>query len=886
MKRIFLLDAVNYLFRSYYALGAMTNERGESTNALYGFIRSLQKVIKDFSPDHLVAVFDGPDNKKSRREVYAEYKMHRKGAPEDLFPQFEWAAEFCDYAGIPLLSLEGVEADDTLASIALWAESLGAEVFICSSDKDLMQLVRDRIKIINVQKDNLIYDAEKVKEIYGVRPDQMLDLLSMMGDASDNIPGLPGFGPKTAATLLQEFGTLDEILAHPEKVKGKKQETLRTEKETALLSRKLATLDTEMGVPKDPHFYQLKEPQHEKLSAFYRSMNFQTLLRELESAPRKKKKAIDRKDYQLIDNKEDLRNLFLKLSKADEFCIDTETTSTHPREAELVGVGFSVEEGEAFYLPCNGNLGQETAIAELKSFFEGYMGGVYGHNIKYDWHVLQKVGIDLQKISFDTILASYLINPGRRAHGLDALALEYLNKSKIPIETLLGKGKQLRTMREVPITEVQEYCCEDADVTVQLKELFEEELKERNLEKLFLEMELPLLPILAKMERYGIFLDAAELNEYGKELVKELDLLKNEIFQIAGEEFNLNSPQQLSKILFEKLNLPLPRGKRTATATGAQILEQLISKHPIASLLLEYRMLEKMRSTYVESLPKEINASTGRIHCTFNQSVTATGRLSCQNPNLQNIPIRGVCGSRIRSCFKPHKPGWSFLSADYSQIELRLLAHFSEDEELIRVFNNGEDIHTYTASLVCGIPINEVTEELRGQAKAVNFGILYGQSAFGLSQQTGMPFAQASQFIKTYFERYPKVSDYLEECKKQVRKEGFSKTLFGRIRPIPEIDNKNPTIRSAAERLATNTPLQGTAADLIKRAMISIDSEIDRNKFKGAMILQIHDELIFEIPDEEVPAFGAMVREKMSRAAHLKVPIEVSLSVGKNWNEC
>ena len=886
MKKIFLLDAVNYLFRSYYALGAMTNEHGESTNALYGFIRSLQKVIKDFSPDHLVAVFDGPDNKKSRREVYAEYKMHRKSAPEDLFPQFEWAAEFCDYAGIPLLSLDGVEADDTLASIAVWAEGLGAEVFICSSDKDLMQLVRDRIKIINVQKDNQIYDAEKVKEIYGVRPDQMLDLLSMMGDASDNIPGLPGFGAKTAAALLQEFGTLDEILAHPEKVKGKKQETLRNEKETALLSRKLATLNTEMEIPRDLHFYELKNPDHEKLSAFYRSMNFQTLLRELESAPRKKKKAIERNDYQLVDKTEDLRNLLLKLSKADEFCINTETTSIHPMEAELVGVGFSVEPGEAFYLPCNGNLGQEPVIAELKSFFEGYRGGVYSHNVKYDWHVFQKAGIDLRKISFDTILASYLINPGRRAHGLDVLALEYLNKSKIPIKTLLGKGKQLRTIREVPITEVQEYCCENADVTAQLKEFFEEELKERNLEKLLLEMELPLLLILAKMERYGIFLDAGELKEYEKELIKEIDLLKNEIFQIAGEEFNINSPQQLSKILFEKLNLPLPRGKCTATATGALILEQLVSKHPIASLLLEYRMLEKMRSTYVESLPKEINASTGRIHCTFHQSVTATGRLSCQNPNLQNIPIRGVSGSRIRSCFKPQKPGWSFLGADYSQIELRLLAHFSEDEELIRAFNNREDIHAYTASLVCGIPINEVTEELRGQAKAVNFGILYGQGAFGLSQQTGMPFAQASEFIKTYFERYPKVSDYLEECKKQVRKEGFSKTLFGRIRPIPEIDNKNPTIRSAAERLATNTPLQGTAADLIKMAMISIDREIDRNKFKGVMILQIHDELIFEVPDEEVSAFSAMVREKMSGVAHLKVPIEVSLSVGKNWNEC
>ena len=894
MDKIFIIDAVNYLFRSYYAIGPMTNDLGESTNAVFGFIRSVQKLIKDFAPTHLIAVFDGPDNKKARQAVYAEYKMHRKGAPEDLFAQFERTYEFCLLAGIPVLCVEGVEADDTMASVAVWAKKEEAKVFLCSSDKDLLQLIDDTTFMIQSHKDNLVIDANKVVDLFGVRPNQMLDLLAIMGDASDNIPGLEGFGPKTAASLLQEFGTLDEILAHPERVKGeKKQETLRTQKDVALMSRELATLNTHVEIPHNPEFYRIKTGDPAKLADFYLSMKFLSLLRDMgkvEATPKTSaktgKRQTDRHDYILIDNEDDLKALLAKLMQESEIGIDTETTDHRPMTAELVGIGFCTEPGYAAYIPCNGVLRPEKVLQALHDFFGQYKGGVFGHNLKYDWHVLQNVGIDLKKISFDTILASYLLNAQNRRHNLDELALEKFNKVKIPITDLIGKGKQLRTMREVSIEQVKNYCCEDADYTARLKELFEEELKDTKLDRLLHDIELPLLTILGKMERRGIFLDCEKLSLYGKELEKEIIHLKEKIFQETGEEFNLNSPQQLSKILFEKLAMQIPGKKRTGTSTSADVLEELSEHYPLASLILSYRTLEKMRSTYIESLPEEINRKTGRIHCTFNQSVTATGRLSCQDPNLQNIPVRGPQGHRIRECFMPEKNDWSFVGGDYSQIELRLLAHFSEDPQLIHAFKQGEDIHAFTASLVFDVPLDQVTSEMRSQAKTVNFGILYGQGPYSLSKQTGFSFAQASDFIKKYFERYPRVADYIEHSKEQARKTGFAKTLNGRQRPIPEINNKNPAVRAAAERLAVNTPLQGTAADLIKMAMIEIDRSIDRMNLKGEMILQIHDELIFEVPDFEVPHFETMVKDKMEHVLQLHVPIEVSISVGKNWGKC
>lgn len=894
MDKIYILDAINYLFRSYYAIGPMTNSKGESTSALYGFIRSIQKLLKETSPEYLVCVFDGPDNKKSRQAVYADYKMHRKGAPEDLFPQFDWAYTFCQLSGIPVLCVEGVEADDTMASVARFAAKKGAKTYLCTSDKDLMQLVGGNTFLLHPAKDYMLVDAAKVKELYGVRPDQMLDFLAIMGDSSDNIPGLEGFGPKTAASLLQEFGTLDEILKNPDKVKGeKKQEILRTQKETALLSRQLATLDTEIEVPQSTDFYKIQEANQQKLSAFYHEMQFNTLLRELNAQapkppPSKKtpKRHTDKHAYHLVDTKEALIALLERLSKEPEVGLDVETTGLNPMTAELVGIGFCYEPGEAWYVPLNGNLGEKQVLEELKTFFETAKCAFFGHNIKYDEHILRNVGISLEEICFDTLLASYLLNPQSRKHNLDDLSLERFKRVKIPIESLIGKRKKEISMRDVEIEKVKEYCCEDIDYTTRLKELFEEELEEKKLDTILYDIELKLLPVLLDMERTGIYLDAKQLQGQEAILSLEIEKLKTKIFSEIGIEFNLNSPKQLSEVLFDRLGLKKPKKGRTEFSTGAAILEELKEENPIVGDILQYRGLEKLRSTYIEALPESIDAKTGRIHCTFNQSVTATGRLSCQNPNLQNIPVRTKEGMAIRSCFKPQKPGWSYIGGDYSQIELRLLAHFSEDEELLRAFRAKADVHAHTASLVFNIPIEMVTPEMRSRAKAVNFGIIYGQGPFGLAQQLHISQKEASEFIKTYFERYPKILDFLESCKSMARKTGVSTTFTGRQRPIPEILNKNPMIRAAAERLAVNTPLQGTAADMIKLAMIDIDKAILDKNLEGKMILQIHDELIFEVPDHEIPLFKALIQEKMEKVFKLKVPIEVDIAVGKNWAAC
>ncbi|MEN9655012.1 MAG: polymerase, partial [Chlamydiota bacterium] len=684
MKDIYIIDAVNLLFRSYYAIGPMTNDAGASTSAVYGFIRSTQKLIKTFSPTHMVCVFDGPDNKKSRQSVYAEYKMHRKGAPEDLFPQFEWAAEFCKLKGISVLSVSGVEADDTMAAVAVWAKKRGGKAYLCTSDKDLMQLVDDDIFLLHPAKDYAKIDAKAVQEQFGVRPDQMLDLLAIMGDSSDNIPGLPGFGPKTAAALLHEFGSLDAILAHPEKVPGeKKQQTIRTHKADALMSRELATLDCHVEIPRDISFYAISEGNQDALAHFYHTMKFTSLLRETGSVDEGKQNKVrattDQHLYHLVDTQLELEKLASRLKDASEIGIDTETTGGSVMEAQLVGIGFAFVEGEAWYVPTNGNLGRPFVIEWLSAFFAKTKAKFFGHNLKYDWHVLQNEGIDLRHIAFDTLLASYLIDPQNRRHNLDELALEKFKKVKIPIESLLGKGKTAVTMLAVEIAKVKEYCCEDIDYTARLKEYFTEELSTKKLEPVFYDIEMPLLPILAKMERRGIYLDVDELKEIGHLVTKEIGVLEKAIFKEVGHEFNLGSPKQLSHVLFTELGLKKPGHAKTEFATSADVLEALAEDNPVVASILEYRTLEKLKSTYIEALPQTVHPKTNRIHCTFNQSVAATGRLSSQDPNLQNIPVRSQIGGQIRSCFKPQEREYRFVGADYSQIELRLLAHFSDD---------------------------------------------------------------------------------------------------------------------------------------------------------------------------------------------------------------
>ncbi len=882
MKKLFLLDAVMYLFRSYYAIRKMTNKKGTSTNALYGFIRSVQKVIADFSPDHLIAVFDGPNNKEARTAIYKEYKAHREGMPEDLVPQLDLAIEYCKDAGIPCIVQPGVEADDMIGSMAKWAESQGSTVYICSSDKDLCQLVSDKVFLLSTHKDNLLIDREKVEEIHGVKPEQIVDYLGIMGDKSDNIPGIPGFGPKTASTLLKEHGTLENLIAHLDDLKNQSQATkIRDHIDDARMSRQLAQIILDVPFPKDSNFFALKAPNQEKLKTLYQEMNFSTLLKEL-SPETREEKSDENVDYHIVDSEKELLALIEELKKSPELCIDTETTSLHPMAARLVGVGIANQSKKAWYIPTNGMLGLENALKHLKPLLENQAIAYFGHNLKYDIHVLKNHGIKISNIGFDTILASYLLHPENNRHGLDTLALEKFGKVKTPIKELIGSGKKEKTMDEVPIEQVGPYCCEDVDYTYRLKELFSKELKEQNLDKIFCEIELPLIPVLADMERYGMYVDKEKLLEMSKALSHSIGLVEKEIYKLAGTEFNIKSPKQLAEVLFDQLMIPPPKGKRS---TRAEVLEELSKNTPIASKIIEFRTLEKLRSTYVDALPTQVCKETHRIHCSFMQSVTATGRLSCQNPNLQNIPIRTEAGRKIRSAFQPEKKGWSYLSADYSQIELRLLAHLSQEKELIDAFKHNKDIHASTASAVFGVPLEAVTREMRSQAKAVNFGIIYGQQAFGLSQILGMDVKIAADFIRAYFETYPGVKGFLEECKEKARKSGAAITMFGRKRPIPEINSSNGMIRSAAERLAVNTPLQGSQADIIKKAMIQIDHAIKKQNL-GHMILQIHDELLFELPDEHLKALEKTVTDIMENIVNLEVPLTVNIAVGKNWGEC
>ena len=876
MKKLYVIDALGFIFRSYFAIRGMTNQEGKSTNALYGFIRSVQKLIKDFDPEHIVVVFDGPNNKASRFAIYEEYKSHRDEMPQDLFPQIEWVYDFCSYFGLPVVTSDGYEADDAMGAIAKWAEKQGAMTFLCSSDKDLLQLVNDNIVILNTHKDNLIIDTKKVVKNYGITPSQFIDYLAIVGDSSDNIPGIAGFGPKTASELLQKEQTLEAILANPECVKGpKKQETLKNSRDVALLSRELATIVTDIDVPTSEAFYTRKEQDEDNLKALYKEMNFTSLLKELGASPKVHKQ--EPVSYHLVDDEKSLSALIHTLKEAKEVCIDTESSELTPIKAQLVGIAFAIKPQEAYYVPANGNLGLERVIQTLGPLLKTLP--CYGHNIKYDMHILKNHGIELTNSIFDTILAAYLLAPSGK-HSLDALSLERFGKVKTPIKDLIGTGKKEISMSDVEISKVSHYACEDVDYTCRLKRQLSVELEEQTLSHLFEEIELPLVPVLFKMERNGIFVDPHQFIAMSKELTSKLATLEQTIFALAGEEFNIKSPKQLATILFETLKL---KPKSNKQSTAANVLESLKRDHPIIEHVLEFRLLEKLRSTYVDALPNQIYKKTGRIHCNFNQTGTATGRLACQDPNLQNIPVRSKEGKIIREAFIPEKKGYSFLAADYSQIELRLLAHMSEEEHLIKAFNEGQDIHVATAALVYGVPIEKVTKEMRFCAKAVNFGILYGQGAFGLSEQLGISPKEAREFIKTYFETYPRVKEFLGECKEVVRARGYAETISGRKRPIPEINSTNGMIRASAERLAINTPLQGSQADIIKLAMIDIEKKLPQNT---QMILQIHDELIFEIEDSQIPHFKEVARKVMEGVMPLKVPLTVDIAVGKNWGEC
>ncbi len=879
-KTLFLIDGNSFCYRAYYAVRPLSNSKGQPTNAVYGFVTMLNKIIKENKPDMLAVAFDlkGPT---FRHKKFEEYKIHRKPMPDDLISQMSYIKKVVAAYNIPIYEMEGYEADDVLATIATKAEERGIETYIVTGDKDALQLVDSHIKVVSTHKEGLVYDAKAVKEAYGVEPERMIDIMSLMGDATDNIPGVPGIGEKTAVELIVEFGSLDNLLKNIEKVKGEsRKKTLKENEKMALLSKELAVLDKDVPIKIDFKELELKEPSQDSLLELFKELEFKSFLKDL--TPKEKLDST----YELIDDQKRLKKLMEELEGLKEFAFDFETTNEDPMLADLVGVSFSWKVGEACYVPFNKYFDLDKVLAELKPIFESDKIKKIGQNIKYEYIVLANYDIKLKGIIFDTMVASYLLNPSKLNHNLEDISLDYLShKLTTPIEELIGKGKHAITMDKVDVDKVCLYCCEDSDVTLRLKHILEKELTSKDLDGLFYDVEIPLVEVLAIMEINGVSIDKEYLAKMGGEMEKKLKKLTKKIYEIAGEEFNINSPKQLSKILFEKLKLPVIKKTKTGISTDEEVLTKLSRQHELPKDLLEYRELAKLKSTYVDSLPGLINPKTGKVHTSFNQTVTATGRLSSSEPNLQNIPIKTEEGRKIRKAFIPAAKENVLMSADYSQIELRILAHLSGDKNLIKAFKDGRDIHAFTASLVFGVEEADVTGDMRNMAKTVNFGIIYGMSPYGLSQSLGIDVDKAKDFIDSYFERYPDVKQYLESLIEEAREKGFVTTLLGRRRYIPEINSKDMRLRQFAERTAINTPIQGSAADIIKVAMIAINEKLSGDEPGSKMILQVHDELVLDVPNRECGRVYKILKEGMENVIKLKVPVEAHIEMGKNWLE-
>ena len=878
-EKLFLIDGNSYCYRAFYAIRELVNSKGKPTNAVYGFILMLKKLLEKEKPAYLAVAFDlkGPT---FRHKQFEDYKVHRKPMPDDLVSQMGLIKETVSAYSIPIFEKQGFEADDILATIAKEVSKHGIDVYIVTGDKDMLQIVDKNIKVYSTHKDGLVYDSETVQERFsGLGPGSITDFIALAGDATDNIPGVRGIGEKTAIELIKEFGSLDNIYKNLDKIKSEPRRKMLSEQEdSARMSKELATVDTDVPIEIDIENMRVKSPDSEKLLEIFKELEFKTFAMEIASSNSDVHKEAC---YKTICSHEDFEDLIKELKTKKEIVLDIETTSDQPMKAELVGISFCWKEGEAYYVALS-NISE--ALKDLKPILEDENIKKIGQNIKYDKLVLSNYGIEVRGITHDTMIASYLLNPSRMSHGLDDLAFEYLGHKMTPINELLGTGKKRITMDMVEIEKVSMYSCGDSDVTLRLKNIFEKELFKKELESLFNDIELPLIDVLSDMEKNGVKIDVDFLNETSLEMEKELSSLIKDIYRIAGEEFNINSPKQLSRILFEKLSLPVVKKTKTGASTDVEVLEKLSSLHPLPKELLRYRELSKLKSTYVDALPELINKKTGRLHTSFNQAVTATGRLSSSNPNIQNIPIKTEEGRKIRKAFIGEKSNF-IVSADYSQIELRILAHLSKDPELIAAFEKDRDVHSHTASLIFGVDEKEVTPEMRANAKTVNFGIIYGISAFGLGKGLGIDPGNAQQFIDSYFERYPAVRIYMEDKIEEARSAGYVTTLFNRRRYIPEIKTGGMREQQQAERIAINTPVQGSAADLIKIAMINIHRSMKEKKLKSLMTLQVHDELVFEVLKGELDEMKKLVKKEMEGAVKLLVPIKVSVRYGKNWLE-
>ncbi len=903
-KQIYLIDGSGYMFRAYYGMmrQRLSNSKGVPTGATLAFARMLLKVIRDRAPEYVAVAFDRPEP-TFRHDIYPAYKANRDAAPEDLVEQIPYMHRVIEVLRVPLLVHAGAEADDIVGTLAARAEAEGYDVVLVTADKDFAQLVTENVRIWDPMKDEEMGPAE-IEAKWGVPPEKFVEVQALMGDSTDNIPGVPGIGEKTAVALIQEFGGLDAVLASTDQIKRPKQRrNIEENAELAKLSRTLCTIKRDLVLEGDLESCRLGDADIEAgRKLFVDELEFKNVIEQLpgygeskaeEAAPEEATSPAgeEERDYHVIRTLEELKSMLAELEKAGRFAFDLETTSLDPMQARIVGLSFSARAGRAFYVPVGHEtmdsgpqLALEDVLAEVSPLLESPENEKIGQNVKYDIAVLKEAGREVRGPLFDTMLASYLLLSSRRSHGMDHLAQEYFGVTTIKYADLCGKGAKEILFSHVPIEAAAPYACQDADITYRLAEKMAPQLENDGLMNLFGELEIPLLRVLLDMERAGIRLDREFLRNMGKELEARLEQMRSDIHALAGAEFNINSTQQLRVILFEKLNLPVIKRTKTGPSTDIDTLERLAPRHPLPQEILSFRQLSKLKSTYVDTLPELVNPQTGRIHARFNQTVAATGRLSGSDPNLQNIPIRTDLGREIRRAFLP-EDGWKLLSADYSQIELRVLAHFTNDPALVDAFGKGEDIHATTASAVYGVALDAVDSEMRRVAKAVNFGIIYGQGAFGLSQTIGIAQSEARSFIDTYFERFASVPAFVDATIEKGRASGYVSTIMGRRRYLPDLNSRNRNAKNAAERTAVNSVIQGSAADVIKIAMIAIAARLTREEREARMLVQVHDELLFEIPPREIEGVAALVEEEMRGAMDLRVPLEVDVSTGENWGE-
>lgn len=890
-ETLYLVDTYSLIFQVYHAIRQpMTGTRGQPTNAVFGFVGDIQHLLKDKHPSHLICAMESPEPGE-RLTIYSDYKANRSSMPDDLRPQIPFILDVLDGYNIPVVSHPGWEADDVIATLAVTAAQAGLDVRIVSNDKDLRQLIGPRVKIYHIRKKQFM-DEQHLLEEWGIRPDQVIDFQSLVGDSVDNVPGVPGVGPKTARTLLEKFGTLDEVLAHASEAGGKKLcENLVTFAEQARMSKQLVHLRTDLPLNVEWDNCRVVAPNARKLYDLFNDFGFRRYSQEMQQAlatgelegPRD-----DGRAWGTIDDSKKFESFVKELCKQQRFCIDLETTSTDPLRADIVGWAFAWKKGEAVYIPVDGPPGTPVlnnleVVEALRPILEDPKRQIINQNIKYDMLVLRRVGIHLRELGVDPMIGDYLLDAGARSHGLDELSKRYLFREMIPISDLIGKGKQQLKMFEVEVDKAAEYASEDADIALQLSELIEGKLKDERLWDLYWDLERPLIHVLAEMEWNGVRVDVAELQQQSESARARLAVLMGTIHEAAGREFNIDSPKQLAKILFEDLKLPVQKRTKTGPSTDQEVLERLASLHALPRLLIEHRMLSKLCGTYLEALPNLVNPATGNVHTSFSQVTAATGRLSSSDPNLQNIPIRTEEGSRIRRAFIPSQPGWKFICLDYSQIELRMLAHFCQDEALLDSFRKGEDIHTAVAAQVFDVALDEVTSNQRRMAKAVNFGVIYGQSPYGLAATLGIPQEEAEEFIDGYFAKYSSVARFIDSTLNEVRLSGFAKTILGRRREIVGIRPRRFGNLNLPERTAVNAVIQGSAADLIKQAMNNVHARLQREQHPARMLLQIHDELVFEAPAEAVTSLIELARTEMSTALNLDVPIVVDAKVGDNW---